>query len=57
MSDWRIARLILRTVIAVAKALLKIIGNNEAAQKHCDPAEEPDIELPRDFYEEPKPKP
>ena len=49
MSDWRIARLILRTVIAVCKAALRIIGNNEAAQKHCDPAEEPDCELPDNF--------
>lgn len=49
MSDFRIARVILRTVIALARAMLRIIGNNEAAQKHCDPAKEPDCELPDDF--------
>lgn len=49
MSDWRIARVILRTVIALCKAMLKIIGNNEAAQRHCDPTEEPDCKLPDNF--------
>lgn len=49
MSDWRIARLILRTVIAVCKAILKIIGNNDAAVHHCDPAEPEDPELPDEF--------
>lgn len=49
MSDFRIARVILRTIIALAKAMLRIIGNNAASQNHCDPAEDPKCELPEDF--------
>jgi len=51
MSDFRILRLILRTVIALAKAVLRIIGNNKAAQAHCDPVHDDDCELPSKFSE------
>ncbi len=49
MSDWKIARVILRTIIALCKAILKIIGNNQTAQTHCDPACDDDPELPSKF--------
>lgn len=51
MSDFRILRLILRTIIALAKAVLRIIGNNEAARAKCDPARDADPELPPNFSE------
>jgi len=51
MSDFRILRLILRTLIALAKAVLRIIGNNDAAQAKYDPAIDDDPELPSKFSE------
>jgi len=51
MTDFRILRLILRTIIALAKAVLRIIGNNDAAQARSNPGQDDDPELPSKFSE------
>lgn len=47
--DLKLLKLALRTLIAIAKAVLRIINNNDSAVHHCDPAEEEDPELPDEF--------
>jgi len=49
MKELVLLKLALRTLIAIAKAILRIINNNDAAVQGCDPAEDEDPDLPDSF--------